>query len=832
MSICIYSPNTSDFSTNGLGILTPVECTVSKQAAGMWQLKLVQPIDNTFRWAQLQAGFLIKAPCPVRESPEIVEEIFPEGSTETTITQELYEVVKTSVGVRLRTGPGTKYKTIGIKRNGDLVAKLGMSGSSWMKVCTVDGGQTGYMSTKYLAPYETKVETTVSKVTGNQVIVPAQSREQLFRIDAVETDTEGGIVTATASHVSYEWIGNLLDAEYAPENDDVQNAITKLKNGLLMETEVELYAGGISGKITGDYSYKNPVEILFDPDEGIVAQTGAQVMRDNYNIYLYPDAVRDRNVTIRRGKNLIGVKVNTSDSGVVTRIIPCGRNKDGDPLYLDGQKYIDSERIGDYPTIRAQRIEYDVEVGEEFKNDAAVREELRKRVKADFESGIDLPSYGMEVNFVMLRGEGEYANYASLQAVHLYDTVTVIDEMINVNAKLRVTAYEWDVLSEQYNSVTLGDLQALQSTVYGYQIPSQSISGNKIINNSVSGNVFRDASIQYAKIAIAAIEQLNANSITAITGKFQEIATGKLTTNELYASVADIFRLAVENVEAGNIETDKLAAVVADIGTASLSTAKINYAQIVDAYAQRIFTDSLNAGKIRAENLEIDQAQIVDLIVGAFRLVSQDGKVYKVTIDAAGNLCTEYLYDQDAWLEDGKIPEGYSSVAGSLTVGDVTAGNLYVSGAAEVMKLTAKWLSADQAWIQDLTAGLIQSKLGERLNIQSNEAIVSLAGDVNSVATQLEQTADAFELSLSKKVDEDVLRQYLRYEDGTVEMGSSESRYKLQASNTGVVILQDGNPMTRMEQNTVAAPVFEAGRMLKIGEHTAKVSASGALVFN
>lgn len=831
MSICVYSPNTTDFANNGLGILTPIECTVSKQAAGMWQLKLMQPIDNTFRWAQLQAGFFIKAPCPVRESPEIIEEIIPEGSTETTVTQELYEVVNTSVGVRLRSGPGTKYKTITIKRNGDLVVKLGMSGSNWMKVCLVDGGATGYMSTKYLAPYETKTET-VSKVTGSKVIVPAQSREQLFRIDTVETDTEGGIVTATATHVSYEWIGNLLDEEYAPENEDVQNAISKLRSSLLMDTEVELYAGGISGNVTADYSYKNPVEILFDPDEGIVKQTGAQVMRDNYKIYLYPDAVRDRGITIRRGKNLIGVKVNTSDSGVVTRIIPVGRNKDGDPLYLDGQKYIDSPRIGDYPTIRAQRIEYDAEVGETFKNDAAVREELRRLVEADYASGIDLPSYGMEVNFVMLHGEPEYANYASLQAVHLYDTVTVIDEMINVHAKLRVTAYEWDAIAEQYNSVTLGDLQEMQSKVYGYQIPSQSISGNKIINGSVSGSVMRDASIQYAKIAIAAIEQLNANSITAITAKFQEVAAGKITTDQLYTSVADIFRLAVENVEAGNIETDKLAAVVADIGTASLKTAKINYAQIVDAFAQRIFTDSLNAGKIRAENLEIDQAQIVDLIVGAFRLVSQDGKVYKVTIDAAGNLNTEYLYDQDEWLENGSIPEGYSSVAGSLTVGDVTAGNLYVSGAAEVMKLTAKWLSADEAWIQDLTVGLIQSKLGERLNLQSNEAIVGMVGDISGVASQLEQTAEALEISLSKKVGEDTLKQYLRYEDGTVEMGSSESRYKLQANNTGVTILQDGQPMTRMEQNTVAAPVIDAERMVKIGTHTIKTSASGALVFN
>lgn len=829
--ICIYAPNATDFTNNGLGILTPIECTVSKQAAGMWQLKLMQPIDNTFRWAQIQAGFLIKAPCPVRESPEIVEEIIPEGSTETTVTQELYEVVNTYVGVHLRKGPGTKYKSIGIKRNGEKVVKLGMSGSSWMKVCMVDGGATGYMSTKYLAPYETKVET-VSKATGSRVVIPAQSREQLFRIDTVETDTEGGMVTATATHVSYEWMGNLLNAEYAPEKDDVQNAVAKLKNNLLMETDVELYAGSISGKITADYSYKNPVEILFDPEEGIVAQTGAQVMRDNYKIYLYPDAVRDRGVTIRRGKNLIGVKVNTSDSSVVTRIIPVGRNKDGDPLYLDGQKYIDSPRIGEYPTVRAKRIEYDVEVGDTFKNDAEARAELRRLAEADFAGGIDLPSYGMEVNFIMLNGENEYANYASLQAVHLYDTVTVIDEMINVKAKLRATAYEWDALAGQYNSITLGDLQALQSKVYGYQIPSQSISGSKIIPNSVSGSVMRNTSIQYAKIASAAIEQLNANSITAITGTFQEIAAGKLTANELYVSVADIFRLAVENVEAGNIATDKLAAVVADIGTAAIKTAKIDYAQIVDAYAQRVFTDSLNAGKIRAENLEIDQAQIVDLIVGSFRLVSQDGKVYKVTIDSEGNLSTEYLYDQDEWMENGTIPDGYSAVAGSLTVGDVTAGNLYVSGAAEIMKLTAKWLSADSAWINDLTVGLIQSRLGERLNIQSNEAIATLAGDISGVASQLEQTADAFELSLSQKVGEDTLRQYLRYEDGTVEMGSSESRYKLQASNTGVVILQDGNPMTRMEQNTVAAPVFEAGRMLKIGDHTAKVSASGALVFN
>ena len=34
MPICIYPPLTNDFSTNGLGILTPLECTVEEVAAG------------------------------------------------------------------------------------------------------------------------------------------------------------------------------------------------------------------------------------------------------------------------------------------------------------------------------------------------------------------------------------------------------------------------------------------------------------------------------------------------------------------------------------------------------------------------------------------------------------------------------------------------------------------------------------------------------------------------------------------------------------------------------------------------------------------------------
>ena len=63
--IALYAPDAADFSTLGLGALTPSECTVTWQAAGAYELTLVQPIDDTLRWAQLQNGCIIAAPVPL-----------------------------------------------------------------------------------------------------------------------------------------------------------------------------------------------------------------------------------------------------------------------------------------------------------------------------------------------------------------------------------------------------------------------------------------------------------------------------------------------------------------------------------------------------------------------------------------------------------------------------------------------------------------------------------------------------------------------------------------------------------------------------------------------
>lgn len=141
----------------------------------------------------------------------------------------------------------------------------------------------------------------------------------------------------------------------------------------------DFHADKLTAKVSGDYGFKNMVEILLDPDEGVVAQAKAMLVRDNFDVFLLPDAVRDMGVTVRRGKNLVGVTVTNDASGIVTRVIPVGKNKDGDPLYLSGTRWVDSPHIDDYPVIMTQKIDYDVSSGsDEFKTDAAARSELKR----------------------------------------------------------------------------------------------------------------------------------------------------------------------------------------------------------------------------------------------------------------------------------------------------------------------------------------------------------------------------------------------------------------------------------------------------------------------
>lgn len=748
IGIPIYAKNADDFSTNGMGLLTPIECTVEEQAAGMYELTLVQPIDNTLRWAQLQTGNIIKAPCPVRESPLYEGDI----ETETVVLREVYKVVNTSVGVRLRTGPGEGYKRMSTHKNDTLVIKLDQPSSDWMHVCLVEGGAVGYMATKYLELDRTETETVTPEMPAGQNILQLEpARDQLFRIYSVETDTDAGVVTAKAMHIFYDWRGNLIAETYEPTNKAIGTVVTDIGSMLLEDTEIKVHPTRVTGSITGDYSYKTPVEAYLDPETGVVAQSGALFVRDNYDVYLLPDAVRDRGVTVRRGKNLAGVVVTTDESSVVTRIIPVGKDEEGEPLYLADTKYVDSPLINNYPIPYAKRIEYDVKVGDPDEDDTGTIFETKKEARAELlrlaqaeysENGVDLPTYGMEVDLVLLGNTAEYANYAGLQAVHLYDTVTVIDSVVGINAKVRVTGYKWDVLAGQYESVTLGDLIDAQSTVYSYNLPDAGISGSKISPNSANGSIIingtlngntlvpgtvdgafiRDATIQYAKIGVAAIDQLNAAAIAAIEGNFDELLANRITADMIQAG-----QITADKIAAGSIEADKIAADAITANKIQAGAIDATHIKSKTITAEQIATGAIMAGDGIISTGAIGTAQIADGSITDAKIVELTAsKITAGTINGADvniinltadNITTGTLNGKiiptlgTDKIEDGAIT-GLKIYNGAITTdkiddGAVTAAKVVASA------ITAEKIAADAVTTQKIVAGAITTaKLG------------------------------------------------------------------------------------------------------------------------
>ena len=62
--ICVYSPDCTDFSTNGNGVLTPFTAHVTETLNGEYELQLTHPIDEAGKWRRLVEGSILHAPVP------------------------------------------------------------------------------------------------------------------------------------------------------------------------------------------------------------------------------------------------------------------------------------------------------------------------------------------------------------------------------------------------------------------------------------------------------------------------------------------------------------------------------------------------------------------------------------------------------------------------------------------------------------------------------------------------------------------------------------------------------------------------------------------------
>ena len=146
--ICVYAADCTDFSTNGNGTLAPLSAEVTETLNGEYELTLVHPIDDTGKWTRLVEGCILRAPVPAAMTPRVNFSAPGDDSR-----KEVWRINTDFAGaetrkgtLRLRSGPGTKYKVLATYQNGSFVQVIAKTNSSWYEV-TASEGKHGYMST-------------------------------------------------------------------------------------------------------------------------------------------------------------------------------------------------------------------------------------------------------------------------------------------------------------------------------------------------------------------------------------------------------------------------------------------------------------------------------------------------------------------------------------------------------------------------------------------------------------------------------------------------------------------------------------------------------------
>ena len=264
---------------------------------------------------------------------------------------------------------------------------------------------------------------------------------QLFRAYHKVKTLSG--IHVNCRHIFYDLLSNFLE-DCRPTNLSGTGALA----WILTNTQYEhpfTSMGDVGGLNTKYFVRKNPIEAIMGQD-GIIANWGGELIRNNFQIELLGQRGLDRGVLVSYGKNIQGVEETLDLDNLCTRLMPVG--KDGLLLI---EKYIDSIYINNYSHPKIKVIELSDYETEVTLRDAAISYMTNNK--------IDIPQFNYKIDFLELSKTEEYKNYAVLERVFLGDTVTIKHSKLNINLKAKVIKTTKNIITDRIEKIELGSFK-------------------------------------------------------------------------------------------------------------------------------------------------------------------------------------------------------------------------------------------------------------------------------------------------------------------------------------------------------------------------------------
>ena len=712
--LCVYPADCTDFSNNGMGVISPSSAIVKETLNGSYELEIVHPYDVNGKWRRLADGVIVRAPVPSAMTPQVVlaYKAISEGKM-------IYEVNTRKNPLVLRSTTTRKYKKLGKYKKGTQVIVLDQATEELFEVACPDGKH-GFMPSASLRFIRN--ESQYADAT-DAVMEPRQLRDQPFRIYRVVPELDK--VTAYARHIFYDLMDNMVQSFSPRDTTTGQIVIDRLSAACLSEHDFTFYSDLETSAKEVTFENLNPVDCLLG-DGGIIENYGGEVMRDWFDVFIVDRVGNDTNIEIRQGKNLTGIKYDVDATDVTTRIMPTGQDKDGKVLYLP-EVFVDSPLAENYPYPKWIHLEVsdakEVTKGKssEKKSKAQCYTEMRQAAQDEFDKGCDLPKVTLTVEFIDVTETEEYKPYAFLQTIFLGDAVRVIAQGIGVSVSMRMTEYSYDCLTRKYTSMTLGTVADTLSgnMITSRQIPSGMITGSKLALGSVGIGQLQEGAVGELQIQEAAIKNahiqnaaISAANIQTAAIEFAHIAAA--TINQLNTGAIEATSAKIASLTAADIQTDSLAAALAAFTVITCGTATFDAATIRHLVAQSMNLEYGAAGQVFIRNLAVEYAQMIGASIGNLCIKASDGQYYTIDVDSSGNVTATLTSVSQEEIAAGETDAGRVILETSITASSLNTGNLLATFALvnqiDAARIDVDQLFARQAFIDQLNTSVIRSQ--------------------------------------------------------------------------------------------------------------------------
>lgn len=229
----------------------------------------------------------------------------------------------------------------------------------------------------------------------------------------------------------------------------------------------------------------------------------------------------------------------------------------------------------------------------------------------------------IKVSFIKLSDSPEYSRFKDLEIVTLGDEINVVYERLGVSSKRRVIMTEYNVLTNRYNEIELGDkVSTISNNIVSLGDPVSSLSNDAEYTNKsyVTKLVAETAEIINASIQNAVIDILQVGKIN-VSGMLE---ASTITVDEIVAKL-----LKAENAQISNVLSAGSVRVRGDI---SVQSGEITLGEYVDVNGKINHKFKVD----RDGNVKISEGYI-DIGNGNFR-VGSDGIVSATDINISGGL--------------------------------------------------------------------------------------------------------------------------------------------------------------------------------------------------